>query len=235
MNRFFRNIAMPIAIIGGAASVATPAFASSSPTSTVTPAQIAQLQSDINSRITFLETLSTRIQGASALSTSDAATLSQVVGSSNSGDIAAMQSLLASVQSITTTTQLHLTYETMYDNYRIYAVVGPQVDMTIAQSQILSISQSLANLEPTLNSLIQSNGNNPTAVAAYSNLQSEVSQAQSVANGLGTFPISLSPSIYNANPTGTHSTVVSDWQQIKSTWTTLKTARQDVSTIIKNI
>ena len=235
MKKIIRYIGTPLAALAGVVGAATPAFASSSPTTAVTPTQIAQLQSDINARITYLEKLSGRIQASKTLSTSDAATLSGVVGSSSSGDIAAMQSLLASVPSITTETQLHLTYETMYDNYRIYAIVGPQVDLTIAEDQVLSISTALINLEPELNSLIASNGNNPTATAAYSDLVTQAGQAQSIANGIGTFPISLTPTIYNTNPSGTHSTITNDWQQLKNASASIKTARQDASTILKNI
>ncbi len=235
MKRIIRYIGVPLASLAAVAATAAPAFASSTPTSAVTPTQIAQLQSDINARITFLDTLSGRIQSSKTLTQSDAATLAGVVGSSSSGDIAAMQSLLASVPSITTEGQLHLTYETLYDNYRIYAVVGPQVDLTIAQDQILSISSELINLEPTLNSLIASNGNNPTATAAYANLVTSAAQAQSTASGLGSYAVSLTPTIYNTDPTGTHTTITNDWQQLKGASANIKTARSDISTIMKNV
>ena len=239
MKKIVRYVGTPLAAVAAIVASASPAFATSTPTSTptstVTSTQIAQLQAQINQRVSFLQTLSGRIQNSKSLTSSDASTLSAEVGSSSSGDIAAMQSLLSSTSSITTKAQLQLAYETLYDVYRIYAVVGPQVDLTIMQDQILSVSSELTNLESTLNSLIQANGDNSAAASAYSNLVTVVAQAQSTANALGSFPVSLTPTIYNTDPNGTHTTIVNDWQQVKGALANIKTARGDILTILKNV
>lgn len=226
----------------GALSIGTVAFlpgtASASSTEAPTPNQNASfvaaqkaLETQVTDRISTLESLSSRISSSSTLTPADRANLGSIVGNASSGDLGAMNALLATVESDTTSAELAADRKVMIDTYRIYAVVAPQVCITIAADKISYITGLITAIEPNLDNLVIANGNTSTDVTAYNQVLSNVSTASSDVSGIDGQLKSLTPAAYNSNPTGTHSQVQSMWQTIKNDFGLLGGARSDIKTI----
>lgn len=168
----------------GAAADATGTGAPSSPGCAVFTTAQETVEQDLAARVTALQTLTTTVNGAAHLSSGDQSTLA----SDLSSDLEGIQALQGQAQQATTCPQLRLVAKEMVRDYRVYMVVTPQVHLTVAADTATWAASYLDEVEPQLQqalTLASQAGKNVTAAqAAFTDMQSQVTTAQSAVSGV---------------------------------------------------
>jgi hypothetical protein len=199
-------ISLATILVGMAGSVGVANAASNSAQSIAT--QQKRLQniitignSEINRRLVTLGDLTTKINAATKLTTSDKATLTSEVSTTTIG----LTSLKTQLDADTTVTQAHTDAMSIYSEYRVYALVAPKVDLVKVADDQQVIESEITSLIPKLQSRItvdQQAGKNVTTLQSELN---DMSTKTSVSSGISTkiesTVINLLPSDYNSNHT----------------------------------
>jgi hypothetical protein len=192
---------------------------------------ISQGNLEIERRIVTLNTLSSKINSATKLTSSDAATLKNTV----SGDLTTLNTLKTQLDSDTTVTAAITDAESIITNYRVYVLVVPQVDLVKAADDQQVAEGKLSSLATKLQSRIdeeQQKGVSVTTMeSALTDLNSKDAAAQTISSNIETTVISLVPSDYNTN----HSVLSGDRNQLVNAQTDIKTAEADAQTIITQL
>ncbi len=204
--------------------------------STFSTAQGA-LESALAGRTTLLGTLQSHLSGAKDLSSANAAALGAILqaelgtigGSSLSG-------LLATAQSATTCAQLFATARTMVNGFRVYALVAPQVRLTVGASRATALLAKAAAVEPKIQARITkaaSTGKDVSgAQQAFSDLQAQIATATTdVAAVPVTQILAQVPSDYPADQsmlTTARTALANAVQAGRAARTDIQTIRQDL-------
>ena len=191
----------------------------------------------LSNRVTQLGILSTRIANSKSIPAPDATALNAIISNEKTrladGGIAGLQSM---VSSATTCIQVVSDAESMVADFRVYALVSPQVDLTAVASAESAIDSQATTDEPKVQQAISSAGqhgkNVSGAQSAYSNLVTEVSDA---AAEVGDVPISTLlaqlPSDYPADA----STLVGYHEDLVAAGADLRSAYEDFQTIVSDL
>jgi hypothetical protein len=170
-----------------------------------TPSVFSQAQqkveADLAGRVTQLDNLLTQVnQPSGHLSPGDKQTLENDI---SGFELPGIQGLQAQVQQDTTCAQLWAAAHSMVFDYRVYVVMTPQTDLTIAADDETFCEGRFVALEPVLAAAIQNakaHGKDVTAAeTAFDDLKSQVTTAQSETNGLSAQMLAQTPHGYPAN------------------------------------
>jgi hypothetical protein len=188
----------------------------------------------LSNRATQLQILSTRISNTKSIPAADASTLQGIVSdeqtSLDGGGIAGLEN---TVKSATKCLQVISDAKTMVVDFRVYAVVSPQVDLTAVASVEQAIITKATSLEPKIQSAItaaqQSGVDVTTAQSAYQGLVSEISDAQNEVSQVSISNlIAQQPSSYP----GDAATIVGYHEDVVAAGADLRAAYEDAITIV---
>ncbi|NNN20743.1 MAG: hypothetical protein HKL80_01905 [Acidimicrobiales bacterium] len=225
-----------ISAIGGSAFAATTSTTSAPPVSKPScSTDFSQAKSlvltELNNRVTSLQSLTKDVGNAKYLTSNDSAALSSEITSEISG----INALITSVNSTTTCSELRVNAYSMVYTYRVYLVMAPKTHLTISADAVTSISSELYNLEPEIQAAINAasaNGKNVAqAQSAFADFQSQVSSAQSASNGMDQTLLAQTP----AGSPGNWSTFVSSKNSLETARGDLHQAHTDLTTIVKSL
>lgn len=192
----------------------------------------ATVQTQIAKRITRLGDLTNRVNVSTTISSSDRSALLGIYGNSTGGDIQALNSLSIKVGSETTVAGVQADRETLYDTYRIYAIVAPQSDLVLAADNETSVINVMTSLEPGLSAIVKAGGSTSATLADYNQFVSDVGAAQTAVGSISSQVLALTPTLFNQDKSGTAALIQSDWKSIKSAQASLKEARGEINAII---
>lgn len=181
----------------------------------------------ISQRLASLNTLSTRIQGLQKLSASDKSNfLSQITA-----DVNGLTSLKAKCDGDIDVPTLRTDYQSVFTQYRIYAVFIPQLNL-LAASDVMGVTADLLSTYASkLAARIQASGNQSNLVSLLSDMQAKIADAKTQYASAQSQVISLTPNSFNTNPSGTKSTLQTAQGEIKTGAQDLKTAWSDAQQI----
>lgn len=193
---------------------------------------IARADAEIQRRITNLNALSTRIGEMKRLSSTEIASLQAGV----SAQISQMNSLEATINAETTLSALKTSVQSITIDYRIYMLVLPQGRVAAAADRIQTIVADMQTLEPKLETRINSAGNPSAAVSAYADMQTQVSNAASLASAAVSETVSLTPDQGNTTVEASNTAAIKDAaSKIKTATADLVQARKDIATILQAV
>jgi hypothetical protein len=192
---------------------------------------ISKGDQEIARRQATLNTLTTKINGATHISASDKAMLSSEVSSTASG----LATLKTQLDSDTTITSAHTDAENIYTEYRVYAVVAPKVtlikvadDQQTVEAKLVAL---ITKLQTRINADQKANDNVSSMQALLADMQKNVPAAQTISSHIESSVIGLVPSDYNSN----HSVLSGDNTQLKTAHTDNKTSVTDAKTIAADL
>lgn len=175
----------------------------STPRCTPTTFSAAQqvVEADLAARVAQLNALSAAANNAANhLTTGDRQTLQNQI---TTMELPGIQALQPQAQSATTCKDLRAVAHSMVYNYRVYVVMTPQTRLTVVLDDETYIEGVLVNLEPQIATAIsnaQAAGKDVTAAqAAFNDLKSQVSTAQSATNGESAQILAQTPTGFPAN------------------------------------
>ena len=187
---------------GAAASAAASAAPSGAKGAAVLAALKAFANCEINRRETTLTTLSAHITSSKTITSTDAAALQSEISSEKSG----LSSLESKIDADTTLVTLRADIVTIVTGYRVYVLVVPQSNLTIAADTVLATQARFASLNTALSNAIataQANGKDTTAAQAdLDAMNASVTAAMNLASPLPAQLIALTPAEYNAGTAG---------------------------------
>jgi hypothetical protein len=192
---------------------------------------ITKSNAEITRRLSVLATLSSKITSSTKLSTADQQTLNSEVSSEMSG----LTALKTKLDADTTVATAVLDAQSIFTDYRVFALVVPQVNLVKTADQQQQTESKLS----TLGTKIQTDINaDQTAGQEVTNLQTELSAmsvkvaaAQTISSGIETGVIRLSPSDYDTN----HAVLSGDRDQLKIAQTDNAAAIADVKVLIADL
>ncbi len=226
-------------LVGFASLVAIPVSATTASTAAAeTALQQARLQRiisrgnlEIERRLVTLNTLSSKINSATKLTSSDATTLNNTVN----GDITTLNTLKTQLDADTTITAAISDATSVITNYRVYLLVVPQVnlvkaadDQQVAEGKLTALA---TKLQTRINAAQQQGTSVTTMQASLVDLNSKVAAAQTISSNIETTVIGLVPSDYNSNP----AVLSGDRNQLVNAQTDIKTAEVDAQNIISQL
>ena len=190
-SRIFR-VGVASAILGGAVAVLAPGFASAS----VRPHDFASdqhtLETQLAIRVSQLNRLSTDITNAKSLTSAHAATLNSDVGAA----LTNINALVSKVPTDTTTAELRADARQMVKQNRVFAVVTPQVFLTIeadsVAAEVTTLQGEESNLLSAVNGLVGQHGYS-NALKRYTQFVTFVNRASLDATDVATKVLAQSP------------------------------------------
>ena len=208
-----------------ASALATTKAASPSTASTADQAKIQVIinrgNSEIIRRLNTLNTLSAKINATTKLSAGDKSSLSTEVSS----EIGNLTSLRAKLDADTDLPTAKTDAQSIINDYRVYALVVPKVDLVKTADDQQVAEGNLTTLAGKLQSrLTSAQGSGKTVTGpqrTLADLNSEVAGAEAISSNIETTVIGLQPSDYNTNP----KVLSGDRDQ-------LKTAQGDIQTML---
>jgi hypothetical protein len=173
---------------------------------------ISKGNQEIERRLATLSTLTNKVNSATKLSASDKTTLSDEVSSTISG----LTSLKVTLDADNTTTAAITDAQSIYTEYRVYALVAPKVnlikvadDQQVVEGNLTTLSQKLQ----TRISADQTAGKDVTTMQGeLADMQSRATAAQAISSNIESTVINIQPSDYNSN----HSVLTGDNTQLKT-------------------
>jgi hypothetical protein len=209
--------------------------ASALATASTTAANQARLQliinrgnSEISRRLTTLGTLSSKISATTKLSAGDESSLSAEV----SAEVSGLQSLKAQLDGETTVSAAVTDAQGIINDYRVYALIVPKVDLVTTADSQQNTEAKLTALAPKLQTRItaaQGAGHSVTSLqSSLNDLNTKVSAAQTISSSIETSVVGLQPSDYNSD----HTILSGDRNQLKTAQTDIQAAIGDAKSII---
>jgi hypothetical protein len=195
----------------------------SSPGSNTTAAKtlvstiISKGNNEINRRLTTLNSLASKISSSTKISASDKTTLTNEVNSEVSG----LSTLKTTLDACTTLSCAKSSAQSIFSEYRVYALVVPQVDMIKAADNQQLTEAKLATIASQLNTrLSSSSSSNSTLLADLTTMNSDISSAQSLSSTVESAVEGFTPANYDSD----HSLLSQYYQNLKSAQTDIQAA-----------
>ena len=189
---------------------------------------ISKGDQEIERRLTTLSTLTSKINAATYLTANDKSTLSSEVSSTTSG----LTSLKTQLDSDTTVSSAASDVNSIYTEYRVYALVAPKVDLIKVADDQQTVQSRLTTLSQKLQTRItaeQKTGKNLSSMQSeLSDLNSKVETAHSISSNIESSVINLQPSDYNTN----HELLTGDNTQLKTAHSDDQAADTDAKNIV---
>jgi hypothetical protein len=187
----------------------------------------------ISGRITSLNSLLSRIAGMKKLSSTEQASLATSI----QAEITTLTNLETQVNGDTSTTSLKTDVASITKSYRVYALVEPQANISVASDRILNIVSMFGTVVTKIQSRIASSTTlsaNATIHADLSDITSKTADATTNANAAVTETSSLQPDNGNTTVAASNTVALKDARaKIKTAQTDLQAAEKDIQAIIK--
>jgi hypothetical protein len=165
------------------------------------------------------------------ISMSDKSTLLNTLN----GDLTGLTALGPKIQADTTVAQAAADYRTIFSAYRVYALALPQVRYAGAVDDITTgVIPRLTDAQSKLSALLAgsaSGKHTPAVQTAMKDLAAQIESITSATTGLSSQVLALIPAQYDAN----HAILSGPRQTLVSTRGDIRTARQDVKTVVAAI
>ena len=203
-------------------------------TSATTQKIIKQGDSDIDARIKALNNLSARIGTMQNVSADEQAALSSDIQTNQTG----LTNLKATIDAGGTATELKASTKSIFNDYRIFALVIPRGWLTASGDRIETIVGLMNTLSVKLQARItalQTAGTDVTTLQAnLTDMNAKTSDAQAKAQLALSGIANLAPDQGNATVAASNkAALVAARANIKTATTDLQTARKDVNAILK--
>ena len=154
---------------------------------------------EIDRRLSTLNDLLARLNNAKKLSSTNKATLTTLIQQ----NISNLSSLKSTISTITDPTQLKTEVQSIVKDYRIYALIVPQVQLIIATDNVISATDKLTTVATTLGQRIneqKAQGKDVTELeTALVTMQSKTLSAKAQAQRAQELVMSLTPDGYPGN------------------------------------
>jgi hypothetical protein len=229
MSRSVR-LALAGAALAGCASIglAAPAWAAGSSGSATLDGIKARAATAISARLSSLSKAIPAVSSNKWLTATDKSTLLNTLN----GDQSGLTALGPKIQADTTVAQARSDYQSIFLDYRVYALALPQVRLAAATDDITGgVLPRLTDAQTRLEGLLSGadSGKNTAAVqAAMSDLAAKIQAIRSATAGLSASLLALTPSQYDAN----HTVLAGPRETILSARADIVAARADVMTVI---
>jgi hypothetical protein len=196
-----------------------------------------RLETALSNRATALDRMSARVQKAAHLPAADASALEAILSAEQSSlDGGGITGLQATVPTETTCQQLASTAKQMVVDFRVYALVARQVNITVCSTGSLFAAQRAAAAEPTIAARIsraQQHGKDVSgAQQAFTDFEQQVSTAT---GDLSQIDVSTVLAQVPSDYPGDRSTLHDDLATMKRADHALKAARRDLLTIRRDL
>jgi hypothetical protein len=192
---------------------------------------ISRGDNEINRRLKTLNTLSTKINSAAKLSSSDKSLLAGEVND----EISALTSLKTKLDADTDLATAKTDAQSIIEGYRVYALIVPKVqlvktadDQQVAEGKLTDLA---AKLQTRITTAQGAGKNVADLQAKLSDLNSKVSAAQAISSGVESGVINLQPTDYNGN----HSVLSGDRDKLKTAQSDIQAAIADAKSIISGL
>lgn len=209
---------------------ATPSSPGCDPSLVTTVRQL--VVAELADRVTQLNTLIGRVDGAATLAPADKTTL---LGDLDQTELPGIEALQTKVQGDATCPALRQDAHSMVYDYRVYLVMTPQTDLVIADDAAIHAESALSNLETTISGAIQQAKTKGTDVAAaqaaFADYETNVTAAQGLTSGQPATVLAQAPPDYPASR-AVFSQARSD---ITDAAHDLRTARNDLHQIVNGL
>jgi hypothetical protein len=197
---------------------------------------ISKGDSAIATRITALTDLSTRIGEMKNISASEKTSLQANI----STEIGNLTGLKATIDAATSKATLVTDLKTITSDYRIYLLILPQGRIAAASDRIGTIVSLMQQLSPKLSARItaaQTAGVNVSAAqSAYTDMQTQITAANTASQAALSETISLAPDQGNTTVQASNTAAIKDAAaKIKTATADLKAARADIGTILSAV
>lgn len=235
------RIKLSLAVLTASAALmfaaALPAMAlTASSTSAAVIKAIAKADTEIANRLTALNKLSARIQDIRNLTAADKTALTSEVQTQTN----TMNTLKAKIDADTDAGTLKADMTSITDDYRIYALIIPQVQIIAAADRLQTIALDISAVASKLQTRItaaQSAGKDITALqASLTDLQSKVTDAQTQAQAAVSAVENLAPDQGDATKMAANTAALKQGRAaLKTGQADVVAARKDAGTILKTI
>ena len=197
---------------------------------------IARGDKEIQARIDSLNQLNARVSGLKNVSAGEKANIASEV----STETASLTTLKAKIDADTDVTVARTDVKTITADYRIYALVMPQMHIAAAADRVGTIGAMMTALQPKLQTRItaaQTAGHDVTALnAAYADITAKVADANTQATNANSAVASLVPDQGNATVAASNKAAVEAARaDLKNATNDLKAARADIKTITEGL
>jgi hypothetical protein len=229
MNRSVRRAIAGVALAGCASiGLAAPAWAAGSNGSATLSGIKQKAAAAISARLSSLSTAIPAVKSNRWLTAPDKTTLLNTLTADQSG----LTALQPKIQADTTVAQARTDYQSIFLDYRVYALALPQVRLAAATDDITGgVLPRLTDAQSRLTSLLSGtdSGKNTAAVqAAMSDLAAKIQAITSSTSGLSASVLALTPAQYDAN----HTVLAGPRETILSARADIVAARADVMTVV---
>jgi hypothetical protein len=203
------------------------------------PTRLASTQTIVeqylSNRATQLQILSTRISNNASIPAPDASSLQSIVSNEQTGlQDGGISGLETTVKSATTCLQLISDARTMVVDFRVFAVVSPQVDLTavasVEQATITKATGLESRIQAAITAAHQRGVNVDEAQTAYTSLTSEITDAQ---NEVSQVSISSLIAQQPSSFPGDASTLTGYHEDVTLAYVELRSAYEDAMTIVR--
>jgi hypothetical protein len=237
-NRIQLAIVTAMSMVALASLPANAVSQTTTSTTTTSTASQAKLQliisvgnGEINRRLTTLNNLTTGINAAQFLTTSDKSSLSTEI----STETASLKSLQTKLNAETTIAAATTDDANVITEYRVYVLVVPKVYIVITADDQQAAQAALTKFASSAQSLIataQKAGKNVTILQSeLSDLNSHLSAAQSISSAMESGVINLQPTDYNSD----HSIFVGDYTKLQTAQNDNEAATSDANEILTGL
>lgn len=187
--------------------------------------------SEIQRRLSTLQSLSSKINSATKLTASDKAALSSEVNDEISG----LTTLKTKLDADTTVAAAKTDAQSIITGYRVYALIVPKVnlikaadDQQVAESKFSALATKLQ----TRLSAAQSAGKSVTALnSGLTDMKNKIAAAQAISSKIEASVIGLQPGDYNTD----HSILNGYRDQLKTAQTDIQAAVSDATNIVSGL
>ncbi|HUJ65823.1 MAG TPA: hypothetical protein VLX59_09815 [Acidimicrobiales bacterium] len=232
MNRSVR-LAIAAAALAGCASVglAAPAWAAGSSSTATLDGIKARAATAISVRLASLSKATPAVESNKWLTAPDKATLLNTLNA----DQSALTALGPKIQADTTVAQARTDYQSIFLDYRVYALALPQVRLAAATDDITGgVLPRLTDAQTRLQSLLSgpdSAKNTAPVQTAMSDLGAKIQAITSTTSGLSATILALTPAQYDAN----HTVLAGPREAILNARADIVAARADVVTVVGDL
>jgi hypothetical protein len=212
--------------VSAAALQATTAASTTSGNSARLQLIISRGNTEITRRLTALGKLSSKISSATYLSSGDQATLSGDVSS----EVANLTALKTKLDADTDVNTAVTDAQSIITDYRVYALVVPQVYLVKTADDQQTVESKLTGLYTKLSGLVSSSSS--TAIQNdLKDMNTQITNAQAISSSIETKVVDLQPSDYDSD----HTLLSGDRDQLKTAQGDIQAATTDAKTIIASL
>jgi type I site-specific restriction endonuclease len=216
-------------------AIALPAMAQTA-ASTNIQKSIDSADKEMTNRLDALNKLSVRIVDIKNLTAADKANLSAEIQT----QVNTLNAQKAKIDADIDAAALRIDTASITANYRIYALIVPQIEIVAAADRLKTIAVDLSTVAAKLQTRMtdaQSVGNDITALQkSLTDLQAKVTDAQTQAQSAVSAVSTLVPDQGDATKTASNETILKQARAaLKTGQSDIQTARQDAGSILKAI